>query len=77
MNNEIWSNWIRRIEWILNIAKKRNWDYSELTVKEPISRRSFDTLEKELNLTYPEDFKEVLTKYSSGILLQTIVSNIK
>src|SRR5690606_18981401 len=69
MNREIWENWIKRIEWILNIAKKRNWDYTELTIKEPISEKAFEILEKELNIKYPTDFKGILTKYSSGILM--------
>ena len=69
MNNETWNQWIDRIEWILGIAKKRNWDYSDLTIKKPISEKAFDILENELNIIYPEDFKETLTKYSSGILM--------
>jgi len=69
MNKEVWNEWISRIEWILEIAKKRNWDYSDLTIKKPISEKAFEILEKELNLEYPKDFKEVLTKYSSGILM--------
>ncbi len=69
MNKGIWDNWIERIEWILSIAQKRNWDYSELTIKKPVSENAFEILEKELNLEYPADFKEVLTKYSSGILM--------
>lgn len=69
MNKEIWNNWMNRIEWILSIAEKRNWDYSELTIKKPISENAFKILEKELNLEYPTDFKEVLTKYSSGLLM--------
>lgn len=69
MMNELWNEWISRIEWILGIAKKRNWDYSDLTIKKPISEKAFDILEKELNIKYPEDFKEVLTTYSSGILM--------
>ena len=69
MNKEIWNDWLARIEWILAIAKKRNWDYSELTIREPISKKAFEILEKELNLEYPADFKEILTNYSAGLLM--------
>lgn len=68
MNQENWNNWINRINWIIGIAKRRGWDYSELEIKEPISESAFEILENELGLVYPTDFKEVLTKYSSGLL---------
>jgi hypothetical protein len=48
MNIKIWNNWINRIHWILDIAKKRNWDYSELVIKEPVSVKAFEMLENEL-----------------------------
>ncbi|SFF69791.1 SMI1/KNR4 family protein [Sunxiuqinia elliptica] len=69
MNIEVWNTWISKIEWILKIAKKRNWDYTELTIKKPVSEKAFEILEKELNIEYPSDFKEVLTKYSSAVLM--------
>ncbi len=69
MNNEIWKSWINRINWILQIAKKRNWDYSELVIKKPVSEKDITILERELNIEYPVDFKSILTNYSSGLLM--------
>lgn len=70
MNAETWNNWINRVNWILNIASQRNWDYSDLTVKDPVSDIAFENLEKELNIQYPDDFKEILTRYSAGVFMR-------
>lgn len=75
MNNEIWHTWIDRVEWILSIAKKRHWDYTDMVVKKPVSDKDFEVLEKDLGIKYPDDFKEVLTKYSSGLLMDWQIEN--
>jgi hypothetical protein len=69
MNKEQWDGWIKQTEWILGIAKRRGWNYTSLTIKAPVVEGAFEIVENELNIKYPADFKEVLTKYSSGILM--------
>jgi hypothetical protein len=69
MNKELWDKWIENINWILTIAKKRHWDTEELEIKSTVTANDFISLENHLDITYPDDFKEILTNYSSGILL--------
>jgi len=68
MNDVIWKEWVRNWNWVLDIAKKRNWDNDELVIKSPVSIAKVEEIENEFNFSYPTDFKTVLTKYSSGIL---------
>lgn len=69
MNNEIWNQWIERINWILGIAQKKQWDFSELVIKKTVPKETLEALEKELGLEYPAGFKEVLTQYSSAVYM--------
>lgn len=68
MNKEIWNNWKSNWEWILSIAKKRKWEIiDDLIIKPPVSLQEVRETEKQLNLTLPEEFVDVLTNYSSGV----------
>lgn len=69
MNEIIWERWTSDINWILDVAKRKNWDYSPLVIKKPVSVKAFNLLEKELKLEYPTDFKRVLTQYASGLAM--------
>lgn len=69
MNQQIWQTWIKNINWILEISKKRSWDIENLEIKEPVRPEQIEKLEKELEIEYPVDFKKILTEYSSGLKL--------
>lgn len=67
LNKTLWNKWQSDWSWILSIAESRNWDYNELVIKEPISLEEIKTLEGNLCIELPSDFKHVLCEYSSGI----------
>lgn len=69
MNDSIWQEWINNFEWILAIAKKRKWSFKEFKIQPPIEKKLVKKLENKLGISYPDDFKEVLTKYASGVYL--------
>jgi hypothetical protein len=57
MNQEIWQNWIDNIQWILDISKKRKWDTDELVIKKPVKLQKIESIEKQIGVLYPDDFK--------------------
>jgi cell wall assembly regulator SMI1 len=67
MDKAIWDKWVRDWNWILMIAKKRNWDHDPLLIKPPVKLSQITQLEKELGINYPSAFKTVLTEYASGV----------
>lgn len=68
MNDNLWQRWAKDWLWILNIAKKRNWDIVEdLTIKPKVSIEEVNLLMKKLNIKLPNDFIEVITNFSSGV----------
>lgn len=69
MTQDIWNEWINNFEWIINIAKRRHWDYEPLNVQPTVPAVDITVLEAELGLEYPSDFKEVLIRYSGAVHL--------
>ena len=68
MNKNTWERWNGNWEWILDIAKKRQWDISEdLAIRPVVSRKEVDKAIKSLEIKLPADFIEVITNYSSGV----------
>ena len=70
MDKTIWDKWLTDWNWILEIAKKRNWNNYPLIIKPPISINKINKIEAELQIKYPLEFKAILTNYSSGVLFR-------
>ena len=69
MNEATWQEWVNKFEWIVKIAKRRKWTYEKLKINPPIPERTIKSIEKNLEVVFPQDFTEVLTKYASGVFL--------
>jgi hypothetical protein len=69
MDNTLWAEWLKNWNWILAIAKRRNWDVKELVIKPTVSISEIEEIERELGILYPTEFKTILTKYSSSVML--------
>ncbi|MBP6732931.1 MAG: hypothetical protein KA149_12770, partial [Chitinophagales bacterium] len=68
MNKETWDLWKASWQTILYIAKKRNWDIiNDLVIEPPVNQTIVDKTLKELNISLPADFIDVITNYSSGV----------
>lgn len=68
MNKETWDLWKASWQTILYIAKKRNWDIiNDLVIEPPVNQSIVDKTLKELNISLPADFIDVITNYSSGV----------
>ncbi len=70
MNQDIWNNWLNNFTWILNVAKRRHWDYEPLGILPTIPATDVTALEVELGIQFPPDFKEVLVHFAGGVTLQ-------
>lgn len=68
MDKSTWEKWNRNWEWILDIAKKRQWDIvDDLAIQPVASRKEVDKAIGRQGIKLPPDFIEVLTNYSSGV----------
>ena len=68
MNQETWDIWKNNWIWILNIAKQRNWaSIDELSIKPSVSLKKVQEKERQLGITFPKDFTDVLLNYSAGV----------
>jgi hypothetical protein len=67
MDKDIWEKWNKEWNWILNIAIKRNWKYEPLKLITPIDIITISKTEEQFQIKFPNDFKEVLTNYASGV----------
>lgn len=72
---EIWFNWKFNWEWVSQIATKRDWRHLELIIKPPVNLMQINDLELEMNITFPKDFKDVLTQFSSAVDLRWYFEN--
>lgn len=66
MNDALWQKWNANWKWILSVAEKNDWDTS-IEIKETVTEEQICELEEEINNKLPEDFRQVLKKYSSRI----------
>ncbi|SIO50129.1 hypothetical protein [Chitinophaga niabensis] len=68
MNKNTWDSWTGNREWILDIAKRRQWDILEdLAIQPVVSEVEVDKAIRNLEIKLPTDFIEVLTNYSGGV----------
>jgi len=68
MNKNTWDKWKVNWEWILDVAKKRQWDIvDELVIKPVVSKEEVDNIINNLKIKLPTDFIDVITNYSSGV----------
>ena len=67
MDKKTWDKWLVDWNFIIEIAKNRNWDYSPLIIKPTISIKDINQLENELQIKYPVEFKNILTDFSAGV----------
>jgi hypothetical protein len=75
MNTIIWNKWIEDWNWILSIAKKRNWDFESIKIQPKANINQINKIEEKLSIQYPDDFKIILIEYSSGISLDWQINN--
>jgi hypothetical protein len=75
MDKIIWDKWLTNWNWILEIAKRRNWNSNPLIIKPPISIEKINQIEAKLQIKYPLEFKTVLTNFSSGVLFRWQIKN--
>jgi len=75
MNDKTWNNWTADWNWILTVAKNRKWDIEPIEVKPTIQIFQIESLQNDLDITYPADFKEILITYSSGVKFGWQISN--
>lgn len=73
--NDIWFSWKKKWDWISQIATRREWEHDGVIISPPISLIQMNDLENELNITFPKDFKEVLTHFSSGVDIRWYFEN--
>jgi hypothetical protein len=68
MDKNTWEKWKGNWEWILDIAKKRQWEIiDDLVIKPVVSKEQVDTISSDLKIKLPPDFIEVVTNYSGGV----------
>jgi len=67
MEKALWEKWVSDWNWIMAIARKRNWQTRPLEIKPPIDITEIILLEENIGIRYPEEFKYVLANYSSGV----------
>jgi hypothetical protein len=68
MNTVIWEKWNHDWNWIQNIAQKRNWHIiDQLSIQPPIEKNEIYKIAQSLEIKLPDDFIEIVTKYSSGV----------
>jgi SMI1 / KNR4 family (SUKH-1) len=77
MDKITWKKWLSDWNWILEIAKRRNWDYDSLIIKPTINIDEINKIEDEFQIKYPLEFKAVLTTFSSGVLFNWQIENEK
>lgn len=54
---------------VTELGKDKGWDVHQLEVKPAVEMARIKDLEKATNQTYPDDFKLVMARYSSGVHL--------
>lgn len=83
LNKEIWENWINNFEWIQKVSnskgwntfkweslkemESKGWDIHKLQIEKPATIEWINRIEKTTNQTFPDDFKTVLTQFSSAV----------
>jgi hypothetical protein len=69
LEKKLWERWVDDWNWIMTIAGKRNWLTRSFEIKPPVDITEVILLEENLGVRYPEEFKFVLTNYSSNVNL--------
>lgn len=59
------------------MKEKKGWDIYNLEIKSPIPKERIEELEKITNQKYPDDFKLVLSEYSSAVHLNWHINDNK
>lgn len=67
MDIELWFEWKKNWEWMLECAQKKGWETSALAMAPTVSHAAITALESKIGQRYPEDFKEVLTRYAGAL----------
>jgi len=85
MNKETWNKWLANFDWIIDVSKSKGWntkkwepikemeskgwDIYNLQIEKPAPIEWINRIEKQTEQIYPDDFKAVLTNYSSAVRL--------
>lgn len=75
MDKLIWDQWINQWEWILQVAKQRSWDYEDLKISPPVDIKEIERVETALGISFPFEFKHILSEYSSSVNLFWQIQN--
>ncbi|MBO9199537.1 MULTISPECIES: SMI1/KNR4 family protein [Niastella] len=70
MEKALWERWVSDWRWIMTTAQKRNWYIRPIEIKPPVDITEIILLEENIGIRYPQEFKYVLTNYSSGVYLK-------
>lgn len=67
MNQEIWNKWITNWNWIIQISKKRDWNYKDIELSPVADLDKVINIEKKLSIEFPKDFVFVLCNFASAV----------
>lgn len=67
MTRELWNQWVSDWQRILEVADKRGWSTKPLVIEPPANRFEVEEIEQQIGMALPEDFKEVVTKFSRHV----------
>ena len=68
-SEDTWKYWNDKWSWIIDIAKKNQWLYSDIKILPPVNLEQIEKLESDLKIFYPKEFKNVLQKHSAGVII--------
>lgn len=77
MTAQLWNKWIEDWNWILEIARQRNWDTYPLIIKSAVEEFEIERLEVRIKNTLPTEFKIILTNYSAEVKMGWQIQNEK
>ncbi len=73
MTDRIWETWIDSWNLIVEIAAERDWDYNELQIRPPITPAELTSIEEELNIHLPDDYRTIVTEYASEVIFSYVI----
>ncbi len=69
MTNETWQQWNQKWNWIIDIAKIKQWWYKDIEILPTISLSELESLETNAGRRFPKDFKGILENYAGGVIM--------
>ncbi len=91
MNQDIWKEWLNNFKWITKVAEtkgwnefkweplkemeSKGWNIYDLQIEKPTTKERINAMEQSTNQIFPNDFVEVMTKFSSAVRLNWHMNN--